>query len=149
MFSWEDEIISTTKNRLFLVKCNLCWHNCEIFTVKLKKVKLYFQQGRENRKLCQHEQIILNNKAHICWRYKYVLTIKNTYWEMFCKWRCSTKICYALHCYIPAIKILEIYLSRASILLDLQGKKLQLYEIRGLPRTPTSKGALTKSFCCA
>ena len=53
--------------------------------VKLKKVKLYFQKGRENRTLCQCEQITLNNKVHICWRYKYVFTIKSTYSEMFCK----------------------------------------------------------------
>ena len=31
MFSWEDEIISTMKTRLFQVKCNMCWHNHEIF----------------------------------------------------------------------------------------------------------------------
>ena len=79
MFLWEDEIIYTMKTRLFQVKCNLCWHNHEIFTVKLNNVKLYFQQGRENRELCQCEQITLNNKAHTSWRYKYVFTIKNTY----------------------------------------------------------------------
>ena len=63
--------------------------------------------------------------------------------------KCSTKICYALHCYIPAIKILEKYLSRASNLLNLQGSNLQLYKIRGISRTPTtSKGALTKNFRC-
>ena len=37
----------------------------------------------------------------------------------------------ALH-YVPVIKILEKYLSRASNLLDLQGSNLQLYKIRGV-----------------
>ena len=45
---------------------------------------------------------------------------------------CSTKICYALHCYVPVTKIIVKYLSRASNLLDLQGSNLQLYKIRGV-----------------
>ena len=53
MFSWEDEIISTTKTRYFRVKKK---------KRKLKKVKLYCQQGRENRKLCQCEQITLTTR---------------------------------------------------------------------------------------
>ena len=79
MFSWEDEIISTMKTRYFQVKCNLCWHNHEIITGKLKKVKLYCQQGRENRKPCQCEEITLNNKTYISWRYKYAFATKSTY----------------------------------------------------------------------
>ena len=31
MFLWENEIISTTNNRYFQLKCNLFWRNCEIF----------------------------------------------------------------------------------------------------------------------
>ena len=78
MFSWEDEIISTKKTRYFQVKCNLCWHNCEIFTGKSKKVKLYCQQGRKTENYVS-VQITLNSKAHICWRYKYAFTTKSTY----------------------------------------------------------------------
>ena len=37
----------------------------------------------------------------------------------------------ALH-YVPVIKILEKYLSRASNLLDLQDSNLQVYKIRGV-----------------
>ena len=31
IFSWEVEIISTTKTRYFQLKCNFFWHNWEIF----------------------------------------------------------------------------------------------------------------------
>ena len=37
-----------------------------------------------------------------------------------------------MYCYVPVIKILEKYLSRASNLLDMQGSNLQLYTIRGV-----------------
>ena len=135
MFSWEDEIISTTKTRYFQVKCNFCRHNREIFTGKLEKVKLYCQQGREDR-----NNYVSVNKLPGTTRRTYAGDI-NMHLQ-----RCSTKICYALHCYIPVIKILEKYLSRASNLLDLQGSNLQLYKIRGVSRTPaTSKGASTKN----
>ena len=85
MFSWEDELISTMKTKYFHVKCNLYWHNHEIFMGKLKKVKLYSQQARGNRKLCQCEHITLNNEVHICWRYEYLFTTQSTYRKMFCK----------------------------------------------------------------
>ena len=75
---------------------------------RLKKVKLYCQQGRENVKLCQCEQITLNNKAH--------LQQKALIEKCFVNKGVSTKICYALHCYIPVIKILETYLSRAYLI---------------------------------
>ena len=43
MFSWEDEIISTTTTRLFQVKCNMCWHNREIFKDKDRKATLEYR----------------------------------------------------------------------------------------------------------
>ena len=43
MFSWEDEIISTTTTRLFQVKCNMCWHNREIFKDKDRKATVEYR----------------------------------------------------------------------------------------------------------
>ena len=49
--------------------------NSERYTVD--RVKIYCWQGGESiRKLCQCEQIALNNKAYICWRYKHAFTTK-------------------------------------------------------------------------
>ena len=130
MFSWEDEIISTTKTRYFLVKCNLC---CKIFTSKLKKVKLYCQQVGKT------ENYVSVNKLPCTTRQPYVGDRNMHLQQKALIEKCSVnkdvrseKICYALHCYTPVIKILEKYLSRASNLLDLQGSNLQLYSIRGV-----------------
>ena len=46
-FLWKDEIISTMKTRYFQVKCNLFWHNWEIFLDKLKNVKQCCQKVRK------------------------------------------------------------------------------------------------------
>ena len=104
MFSWEDEIISTIKTRYFQVKCNLRWNNPDILMGKLKKVKLYSQQARKNRELCQCEQFTLNNKVHICWRYKNSFTTKSTYWKMFCSTK-SVMHCTAIFLWQKSLKI--------------------------------------------